>query len=240
MGRFMSPDPGPWKLDDPQYFNMYGYALNNPLRFGDDEGETAQDRVNKANQLATQNIPYVRGGGHPGNPNANCGLDCSGLVRAAFKADPDNTLNINGSAAGEAGQFQTGGQYSTDINDAQAGDAIFFTDSSGTIVHTGIVVDIRDGKIYFVHAPRPGKNVQRFYIKINDPRLGGEKFAGVGRSNKAGSHPADSKAPGMWQRVVTWFFSFFPDSGGSQPNPEGNPKKHTTVPCLKHRDGSCA
>lgn len=242
MGRFLSPDQGPWKLDDPQYFNMYSYALNNPLRYGDDEGDTAQDRVNKANQLATQNIPYVHGGGHPGNPNANCGLDCSGLVRTVFKADPDNTLNVNGSAAGEAKQFQAGGQYSTDINDAEPGDAIFFTDSSGAIVHTGIVVDIRDGKIYFVHAPRPGKNVNRFYIKISDPRLANENFAGVGRSNEAGHPTTTAKKPGFWQRVVMWVSSFWSssNSGNSHPNPEGTPQRHKDVPCLKHRDGSCA
>jgi len=45
MGRFMSPDwaakaqPVPYaKLDNPQSLNLYGYVLNNPLRFVDADG----------------------------------------------------------------------------------------------------------------------------------------------------------------------------------------------------------
>ncbi len=243
MGRFLSPDPGPWKLDDPQYFNMYSYALNNPLRNVDEEGDTAQDRVNKANELASQNIPYVSGGGHPGNKMETCGLDCSGLVHTVFKADPDNTLSVNGSAATEATQFQDGGQFSTDIGDAQPGDAIFFSNSSGTIVHTGIVVDVRDGKVYFVHAPRPGKNVNRFYIKVSDLKLGDEKFAGLGRSNERGTTPtAQNRAPSLnlWSAFMGFFVPAPPPPAAPKP-PSENPHRHKgPVPCLKNRDGSCA
>jgi RHS repeat-associated protein len=243
MGRFLSPDPGPWKLNDPQYFNMYSYALNNPLRNVDEEGDTAQDRVNKANELASQNIPYVSGGGHPGNKMETCGLDCSGLVHTVFKADPDNTLSVNGSAATEATQFQDGGQFSTDIGDAQPGDAIFFSNSSGTIVHTGIVVDVRDGKVYFVHAPRPGKNVNRFYIKVSDLKLGDEKFAGLGRSNERGTTPtAQNKPPSLnlWSAFMGFFIPEPPPPAAPKP-PSENPHRHKgPVPCLKHRDGSCA
>ena len=181
-GRFLSPDPGPWLFTNPQGYNKYAYGLNNPLRYSDDSGETPQDRVDAAYRFAAENIPYALGGGHPGNKMEHCGMDCSGLVRAVLKADPDNTLNVNGTAAGEASQLQAGGQYSTNINDAQPGDAIFFSNSEGQIAHTGIVVSVKDGKLYFIDAPHKGAKVKRenpIYIKTK--MFGDEKFAGVGR-----------------------------------------------------------
>jgi len=38
QGRFASPDPGPWLLSNPQSYNAYTYALNNPLRYIDEDG----------------------------------------------------------------------------------------------------------------------------------------------------------------------------------------------------------
>ncbi|MGO9317041.1 MAG: RHS repeat-associated core domain-containing protein [Terracidiphilus sp.] len=38
MGRFMSPDPGPYKWRDPQTLNRYTYTRNNPLKFVDPTG----------------------------------------------------------------------------------------------------------------------------------------------------------------------------------------------------------
>ncbi|MGH9627243.1 MAG: RHS repeat-associated core domain-containing protein [Bryobacteraceae bacterium] len=45
QGRFTSPDPvmsAPERLRDPQQFNCYAYARNNPLRFLDPTGERLQ------------------------------------------------------------------------------------------------------------------------------------------------------------------------------------------------------
>lgn len=46
MGRFLSPDPGNisaiFHMDDPQSWNGYAYAHNNPLRFSDPTGDTYQ------------------------------------------------------------------------------------------------------------------------------------------------------------------------------------------------------
>jgi hypothetical protein len=50
-------DQGAWFLLNPQSYNGYSYALNNPLRYDDESGESARDRVNPATNLATQNIP---------------------------------------------------------------------------------------------------------------------------------------------------------------------------------------
>jgi RHS repeat-associated protein len=106
LGRFMTPDPGPWILLNPQSYNAYSYALNNPLRFADDGGETPQERVNAAYALAAQGFPY-RSGGKAGG----WGLDCSGLVQRVLKADPDNPTSVLDtvlSAAGQASAFQQG------------------------------------------------------------------------------------------------------------------------------------
>ncbi len=180
-GRFMSPDPGPWIFLNPQSYNAYTYGLDNPERYTDDSGMTAQDRVNAANTFASEDIPYVYGGKNP-----SCGLDCPGLVQNVFAADPDNTIpgldNVL-SAAGQASALKNQGYFSTDINNAEPGDAIFFTDSSGHVVHTGIVVSVKDGKVYFIHAPHPGphEKVKQAYVSIKSKMFGNERFAGVGR-----------------------------------------------------------
>lgn len=51
QGRFTSVDQGAWSLLDPQSYNGYSYALNNPLRYVDEEGESAVDRVKLAANL---------------------------------------------------------------------------------------------------------------------------------------------------------------------------------------------
>jgi RHS repeat-associated protein len=48
QGRFTSTDPvisGPHKLNDPQNWNLYVYARNNPLRFTDPTGEIIEEQI---------------------------------------------------------------------------------------------------------------------------------------------------------------------------------------------------
>jgi RHS repeat-associated protein len=40
LGRFVSPDEGPFVLENPQTFNRYAYAVNSPFRYGDPNGES--------------------------------------------------------------------------------------------------------------------------------------------------------------------------------------------------------
>lgn len=45
MGRFLSPDPiiiTPSRMAEPQRFNLYSYAVNNPLHFIDPTGQVAR------------------------------------------------------------------------------------------------------------------------------------------------------------------------------------------------------
>jgi len=196
MGRFLSPDwsakvePVPYsKLDDPQTLNLYSYVRNNPLSRVDQVGHTPEDRVKAAQELAKQHIGYRKGGGHPdpktGAPRS--GLDCSGLTNKVFKSDPDNKLTFgdskgNFTAASEQKTLQgKGGEYSSKLTDAKAGDAIFFGNGkSTTAVHVGVITSI-DGKgtIHFVDAPHAGANVRE--NTLYHGRYGSEIPVGVGR-----------------------------------------------------------
>jgi RHS repeat-associated protein len=64
LGRFMSPDPGPYVWSDPQTLNRYAYTRNNPLKYVDPLGKyfvvSAQDQ--KFYQKALSDI-YRRPGG---------------------------------------------------------------------------------------------------------------------------------------------------------------------------------
>jgi RHS repeat-associated protein len=223
--RWLSPDPGPWIFLNPQSYNGYSYALNNPLRYTDDGGETAQDRVIAALNFAAQNIPY-----QPGGKNPDWGLDCSGFVQNVFKADPDNPIsalaNVN-NAASQASLLMQGGDYSPNINNAQPGDAIFFKDSNGNIVHTGIVVDVKEGRVYFIHAPGRGGKVGRNSVPIktgffgvngpNPGRIPPRWFAGVGRPFEPTNHPAPGPVQnyspnggGLWSFLEELFFNRTP------------------------------
>lgn len=152
---------------------------------------------------------------------------------------PDNNIQIGGRATGEASELQSGGQLSTDINDAQPGDAIFWSNSAGDIVHAGIVVDVRDGKVYFVHAPRPGKNVNRFYVRLTNANLGGEKFAGVDRPIEALPTQRTSTVGRIWQSVVQWWnsWSLFPDASAAPPKPTKRKEKVDEAVCYAGQPG---
>ena len=220
QGRFTSPDPGPWILLNPQSYNAYSYGLNNPLRYGDEDGLTPQDRINQANNLLGMNIPYSHQQSYISNPAE--GLDCSGLAANVFHADPDNNVALTHNAAAQAAAFEAHGEFTTDVSQGQPGDAIYWSDSSGHIAHTGIVVDIRDGKIYFVHAPRPGKNVNKFWVPLSTGKLGNERFAGFGRpiEHPRNGRPQRVAAPGF-RDVIEMLWMMY---GPSSPNSE-KPKK---------------
>ncbi len=57
MGRFMSPDPGPFVWRDPQTLNRYAYTRNNPLRYIDPTGKyfvvAAEMRQQVQNYIST-------------------------------------------------------------------------------------------------------------------------------------------------------------------------------------------
>ena len=118
LGRFMTPDPimiMKQKLRDPQQWNMYAYARNNPLRFLDLKGEYAcegttkqcqdfekarksdlkSDNENVRNSAASYGDPTETKNGvtvkwgdtgiHSGTTHASVGVDASGKLQ--FKQD---------------------------------------------------------------------------------------------------------------------------------------------------------
>ena len=55
MARFTAADPhltDSQRMLDPQQLNMYSYARNNPLRFGDEDGEDVKEKVTQATYTA--------------------------------------------------------------------------------------------------------------------------------------------------------------------------------------------
>jgi RHS repeat-associated protein len=195
LGRFTSVAPiQSWQDStlQPQRWNRYTYGLNNPVRFDDPDGWSARDRVNAA--LDFRGYPYRSPGGQ-GNSNPRDGLDCAGLVRQVFKADPDNRINLDGSAEDEWKTLQRAAAEgkavtSARIGDAQPGDAIFWKDKSGVIAHTGIVVDVtKEGAVWVVDASSPRGGVKHRPISANgnlSPFVDNRIFVGLaGRSNRS-------------------------------------------------------
>jgi cell wall-associated NlpC family hydrolase len=161
-------------------FNLYAYVQNDPMDKVDASGLTPEDRVVASEKMVADKIPYQRGGGH-GSDNGEHGLDCSGFVASAFKADPDNKIDLNGTAAGIYEELKNNGNVSSKLSDAQPGDAIFFKDASNKISHVGIVTEVKTGgNLTIAHEPSPGRLAQNSVVPASG-KFGSLNFAAVGR-----------------------------------------------------------
>ena len=96
IGRFMSPDPlmASATVRDPQTWNRYAYALNNPLRFIDPDGMkevSAEDCKKDANCVTVKvNVIY--------DQNANGGKGLTDNQKKAFDSQLQNAKDQYGNA----------------------------------------------------------------------------------------------------------------------------------------------
>jgi cell wall-associated NlpC family hydrolase len=117
-------------------------ATTAPLDTGAADAEAmAPGLMIAAKARAMLGVPYRYGGADPAS-----GFDCSGLVYYTYA--------IAGIDAPRTSQGQFRAARKISINDAEAGDLIFFQDQQ-KLSHVGIYL----GEDLFVHAPSSGKTV---------------------------------------------------------------------------------
>ena len=151
LGRFTTVDPYAYVY---QSYSPYLYALNNPIRFEDTEGEGPGDRVKKAKSF--NGTPYSMGSDNYGDnrtantPAALKTIDCSELVYRVLAADGiTNGVQLGNTSTLKS--FLNNDENFIKSQSPEVGD-IFLWRSSGN-GHTGIVTGIikdDDGNIISV------------------------------------------------------------------------------------------
>lgn len=97
-----------------------------------------------ANQIVNNALPLV-GTRYKSGGTTTSGMDCSGMVTAVF-GNFDIKLPRSSVDMANVGLPRA-------TNEAQKGDLIFFkTNNSAAINHVGLVVEVLDGEIKFIHA----------------------------------------------------------------------------------------
>lgn len=82
--------------------------------------------------------PYKYGG------TSKSGLDCSGLIINAFDAVGIQMPRISRDQASEGKEIR--------LREIKEGDLVFFKTSGSGISHVGIVDDVKNGTVFFIHA----------------------------------------------------------------------------------------
>jgi RHS repeat-associated protein len=228
MGRFMSPDPiimNDLRMINPQRWNKYAYVINNPLILTDPTGKDAAyvNFSGMANGFGHAGVMSIH---HDGSAtfsykdgDGKIHMDDS-LPKVQFDANGLPTAASYASLAKAVADFDTApGQ--TPIDPASVGIDYFKTTDAETAALDQYI------------AQRWGND--QFYFPIwkscLDYAVGGLNAAGVTNRVPYARHFTIPNNFWLWLE---------PQADSSKNNPEGHPKRHTTVPCLKNRDGSCA
>lgn len=103
------------------------------------------ENMSKAEFLIAKASEHI-GTRYRGGGTTSGGFDCSGLMFATYK-------HINMTLPRSSGSMAVGAGYKINRNQAQKGDLIFFsTNGRGYINHVGMITDVLDNEIKFIHS----------------------------------------------------------------------------------------
>jgi RHS repeat-associated protein len=229
MGRFMSPDPiimNDLRLLNPQRWNKYAYVINNPLILTDPTGMDAA-YVNFSGMAFSFGHAGVMSIHHDGSAtfsykdrDGNKIHKDDALPTVQFDANGLPTARSYAALAAAVAAFESEPGKSP-IDPASVGIVYFKTTDSETAA-LDQYIDQRWGNDEWYFAAG---------LSCLDYAVGGLNAAGVTKRVPYARHFYIPNNLWLW---------LDPQGDSSNNNPEGHPKRHTSVPCLKNRDGSCA
>lgn len=171
MGRFMSPDPG-WffasHLENPQTWNQYSYALNNPLTNTDPDGYDCVYLNNAGNGVesvdANSSQAECTGDGTSKNPGTG-GYWVDGTATQVTLFTNSNDVGLSGQIGGsQLGQGQSTDAFYSSVNATEQSALETSTDVNNTML-PGVI--------------GPAPNI-RYTIDPYQTRLFGTHFCGPG------------------------------------------------------------
>jgi RHS repeat-associated protein len=201
LGRFLSPDPGPSKPEDPRTWDRYSYVANNPLRFIDEDGRALkpadQARLDRNAAIRNDVADFLNRTGN--------GLFVSPVETVLWLALPDSNEEIaNGLVATVAG-------FAAPI-EAPTGEfsIVHWADYPESLPRPEGPVRILQGEEYT--AARQAADSSNRALHAQDPSLKGMQIHEI-KPVKFGGSPTDPKnkiplTPAEHARVTTWWNKF--------------------------------
>lgn len=105
----------------------------------------SMENMTKVEYLIAKASQYI-GTRYRGGGTTSAGFDCSGLIFTTFK-------NIDMTLPRSSGSMAVGAGVKIEREQAQKGDLIFFTTNGrGSINHVGMITEVLDGEIKFIHS----------------------------------------------------------------------------------------
>jgi len=118
---------------------------NEDVTISKEEKIVSLENMSKAEYLIAKASQHI-GTRYRGGGTTSAGFDCSGLMFATFK-------HIDMTLPRSSGSMAVGAGVKIDRSQAQKGDLIFFTTNGrGYINHVGMITDVLDDEIKFIHS----------------------------------------------------------------------------------------